>query len=33
LQLKNNQQMVDLENQEESLIYVGRLDNPLAPWR
>ena len=33
LQLKNNQQMVDLENQEESLIYAGRLDNPLAPWR
>ncbi|MBO3733514.1 IucA/IucC family protein [Glycomyces niveus] len=33
LQLKNNQQMVDLENQEESLIYVGRLDNPLASWR
>jgi siderophore synthetase component len=33
LQLKNNQQMVDIENQEESLIYVGRLDNPLAPWR
>nr|WP_304608860.1 IucA/IucC family protein [Glycomyces amatae] len=33
LQLKNNQQMVDLENQEESLIYIGRLDNPLAAWR
>ncbi|GAB3646796.1 IucA/IucC family protein [Glycomyces tarimensis] len=33
LQLKNNQQMVDLENQEESLIYAGRLDNPLARWR
>jgi siderophore synthetase component len=33
LQLKNNQQMVNLENQEESLIYVGRLDNPLATWR
>jgi siderophore synthetase component len=33
LQLKNNQQMVNLENQEESLIYAGRLDNPLAPWR
>jgi siderophore synthetase component len=33
LQLKNNQQMVDLENQEESLIYAGRLDNPLAAWR
>ncbi|MFG3339078.1 IucA/IucC family protein [Glycomyces sp. NPDC048151] len=30
LQLKNNQQMVNIENQEESLIYVGRLDNPLA---
>nr|WP_081687179.1 IucA/IucC family protein [Glycomyces tenuis] len=33
LQLKNNRQMVNLENQEESLIYAGRLDNPLAPWR
>jgi siderophore synthetase component len=33
LQLKNNQQMVDLENQDESLIFAGRLDNPLAPWR
>ncbi|THV43574.1 IucA/IucC family protein [Glycomyces buryatensis] len=33
LQLKNNQQMVNIENQEESLIYAGRLDNPLAPWR
>ncbi|WP_030157944.1 IucA/IucC family siderophore biosynthesis protein [Glycomyces sp. NRRL B-16210] len=33
LQLKNNQQMVDIENQEESLIYAGELDNPLAPWR
>ncbi|GAB3230494.1 desferrioxamine E synthetase DesD [Glycomyces halotolerans] len=33
LQLKNNKQMVDLENQEESLIYAGRLENPLAEWR
>ncbi|HEU5126959.1 MAG TPA: IucA/IucC family siderophore biosynthesis protein [Glycomyces sp.] len=33
LQLKNNRQMVNLENQEESLIYAGRLDNPLARWR
>jgi len=33
LQLKDNRQMVNLENQEESLIYAGRLDNPLAPWR
>ncbi|WP_199040357.1 IucA/IucC family protein [Glycomyces salinus] len=33
LQLKNNQQMVNLENQEESLIYAGKLDNPLAEWR
>ncbi|MDN3238773.1 IucA/IucC family protein [Glycomyces tritici] len=33
LQLKNNQQMVDIENQEESLIYAGRLDNPLHAWR
>ncbi|MQM27257.1 IucA/IucC family protein [Glycomyces albidus] len=33
LQLKNNQQMVNLENQEESLIYAGRLDNPLSAWR
>jgi siderophore synthetase component len=33
LQLKNNRQMVNLEDQEESLIYAGRLDNPLAPWR
>lgn len=33
LQLKNNQQMVDIENQEESLIYAGRLDNPLSAWR
>lgn len=33
LQLKNNQQMVDIENQEESLIYAGKLDNPLAAWR
>ncbi|MEU6858668.1 IucA/IucC family siderophore biosynthesis protein [Glycomyces sp. NPDC046736] len=33
LQLKNNQQMVDIENQEESLIYSGHLDNPLALWR
>ncbi|SDD24194.1 IucA/IucC family protein [Glycomyces harbinensis] len=33
LQLKNNQQMVDLEHQDESLIFIGRLDNPLAEWR
>lgn len=33
LQLKDNLQMVDIENQEESLIYAGSLDNPLAPWR
>ncbi|WP_026924049.1 IucA/IucC family protein [Glycomyces arizonensis] len=33
LQLNNNRQMVDLGNQEESLIYAGRLDNPLATWR
>ena len=33
LQLKNNQQMVDIENQEESLIYAGRLENPLARRR
>ncbi|WP_198587024.1 IucA/IucC family protein [Glycomyces xiaoerkulensis] len=30
LQLRDNRQMVDLENQEESLIYQGELDNPLA---
>nr|BFF24025.1 hypothetical protein GCM10025732_19900 [Glycomyces mayteni] len=33
LQLKDNQQMVNIENQEESLIYAGRLDNPLSAWR
>ncbi|MCH7231182.1 IucA/IucC family siderophore biosynthesis protein [Glycomyces sp. L485] len=33
LQLKNNQQMMGQENQEESLVCAGRLDNPLAPWR
>lgn len=33
LQLRNNRQMVNLENQDESLIYAGRLDNPLAAWR
>ena len=32
LQLRDNRQMVDLEHQEESLIYAGRLDNPLAEW-
>lgn len=33
LQLKNNQQMLDLLNPEESLQYIGELKNPLAAFR
>ena len=31
LQINNNQQMLDLLNPEESLVFVGSLKNPLAP--
>lgn len=33
LQLNNNQQMLDLLNPEQSLQYIGELDNPLARFR
>jgi siderophore synthetase component len=33
LQLNNNQQMLDLLNPEDSLQYIGELENPLARFR
>ncbi|NTJ44213.1 IucA/IucC family siderophore biosynthesis protein [Agrobacterium larrymoorei] len=33
LQLNNNQQMLDLLNPEQSLQYIGELENPLARFR
>ena len=33
LQLRNNQQMVDLSDPANSLSFVGTLHNPIAPYR
>ncbi len=33
LQLRNNQQMVNLADPFEALIFAGQMDNPIAPYR